>query len=131
MRTGNMWIYIESHRRIITGTGNANLVIFDGSTPTGREAFSGSAFYGKSEIGSRTRLIFINPGSNLPFMQGETIDSGPTRVIKADAAHPLLADVSLQGLQVRESTYRNLPLFGHSLVETEKGSLIWLGTESG
>ena len=112
------------------GTGNADLVIFDGSTPTGREAFSGSAFYGKSEIGSRTRLIFINPGSNLPFMQGEAIDSGPTRIIKADAAHPLLADVSLQGLQVRESTYRDLPLFGHPLVETEKGSLIWLGTEA-
>jgi hypothetical protein len=110
------------------GTGNTDVVIFDGSTRAGREAFSNF-----SGILPRTRLIFINPGSDLPFIQGEAssvkADNGPARVIKTDDAHPLLADVSLQGLQVRESTSRYLPLSGHSLVETEKGSLIWLGTE--
>ena len=110
------------------GTGNTDVVIFDGSTRAGREAFSNF-----SEVPSRTRLIFINPGSDLPFIQGETAsvetNGRPTRVIKTDDAHPLLADVSLQGLQVRESTSRYLPLSGHSLVETERGSLIWIGTE--
>ena len=38
--------------------------------------------------------------------------------------------VSLQGLQVSESMYRALPLWGHSLVETEKGALIWLGSKA-
>ncbi|MDE0424940.1 MAG: BatA and WFA domain-containing protein [Candidatus Poribacteria bacterium] len=109
------------------GTGDADIAVFDGSTPAGRETFSG-AF----EVTSRARLIFINPGSNLPFVQVSDASavkssSGSTRVIRADAAHPLMADVSLQGLQVRESVYRDLPIWGYSLVETEKGSLIWLG----
>ena len=112
------------------GTGNADITIFDGGTSTGREVFGSF-----SEVASKTHLIFINQGSNLPFMQGETFsvetDSGPARVVKADNAHPLMAGISLQGLQVRESTYRNLPLWGHSLVETEKGSLIWIGAEAG
>ena len=109
------------------GTGDADIAVFDGSTPAGRETFSG-AF----EVASRARLIFINPGSNLPFVQVSDASavkssSGSTRVIRADAAHPLMADVSLQGLQVRESVYRDLPIWGHSLVETEKGfaNLAW------
>ena len=104
------------------GTGNADIAIFDGGTSAGRQAFGNYA-----EVDSRTHLIFINPNGNLPFVQGEPSSGELTRIVKTDDAHPLMAGVSLQGLQVRESTYRNLPLWGHSLVETEKGSLIWLG----
>ena len=111
------------------GTGDADIAIFDGGTFSGREAFGNF-----SEIDAKTHLIFINPDDNLPFMQGEAssieTSNGPARVVKTDDAHPLMAGVSLQGLQVRESTYRNLPLWGHSLVETEKGALIWLGAEA-
>ena len=111
------------------GTGDADIAIFDGGTLSGREAFGNF-----SEIDTKTHLIFINPDDNLPFMPGEVssieTSNGPARVVKTDDAHPLMAGVSLQGLQVRESTYRNLPLWGHSLVETEKGSLIWLGAEA-
>ncbi|MDE0011909.1 MAG: BatA domain-containing protein [Candidatus Poribacteria bacterium] len=112
------------------GTGDADIAIFDGGTFTGREAFGNF-----SEIDTKTHLILVNPDDNLPFMQGEAssieTSNGPARVVKTDDAHPLMAGISLQGLQVRESTYRNLPLWGHSLVETEKGSLIWLGAEAG
>lgn len=116
------------------GTGDADIAVFDGSTLTGREGFGNF-----SEILPRTGMIFINPSSDLPFISARgkaekpnTPDlivkkSGPTRVIRTDAAHPLMADVSLQGLPVRESVYRDLPIWGHSLVETERGSLIWLG----
>ncbi len=109
------------------GTGDADIAVFDGSTPAGRETFGGTF-----EVASRARLIFINPGSNLPFVQvpdasAVKSSSGSARVIRVDTAHPLMADVSLQGLQVRESVYRDLPIWGHSLVETEQGSLIWLG----
>ena len=107
------------------GTGDADIAIFDGSTPAVREVISSF-----SDIVSGTQLIFINPGSNLSFIQGEVSISGLTRVIKTDEAYPLMADVSLQGLQVSESTYRDLPLWGHSLVETENGALIWIGTEA-
>ncbi len=110
------------------GSGDADIVVFDGSTPAGRETFGGV-----SEIAPRTPLIFVNPGGNLPFIQADAsavkTGVGPTRVIRVDTAHPLMADVSVQGLQVRESMYRDLPPWGHSLVETERGSLIWLGTE--
>lgn len=109
------------------GTRDADIAVFDGSTPAGRETFGGTF-----EVAARSRLIFINPGSNLPFIQVPDVSAvktgdGVTRVIRADTAHPLMADVSLQGLQVWESVYRDLPIWGHSLVETERGSLIWLG----
>ena len=108
------------------GSGDADITVFDGSTPTGREALRGIA-----EVAPRTRLMFINPGSNLPFIPTDAsivqTSGEPTRVIRADAAQPLMADVSLQGLRVRESTSRDLPIWGQALVETEKGALIWLG----
>ena len=45
------------------GTGDAHIAIFDGGTRAGREAFGGF-----SEVASGTHLVFINPGSNLPFI---------------------------------------------------------------
>ena len=111
------------------GTGDAHIAIFDGGTRPGREAFSGF-----SEVASGTHLIFINPGSNLPFgpeeARGVEEVAAPLHVIKTDKTHRLMAGVLIQGLQVLESTYRKLPLSGRSLIETEKGALIWLGQES-
>ena len=111
------------------GTGDAHIAIFDGGTRTGREAFSGF-----SEVASGTHLVFINPGSNLPFIPADAriVEevAAPMRVIKTDKTHPLMVGVLIQGLRVLESTYRKLPLSGRSLIETEKGALIWLGQES-
>ena len=111
------------------GTGDAHIAIFDGGTPAGREVFGNF-----SEVASGTHLVFINPGSNLPFIpedaRGVEEVTAPMRVIKTDKTHPLMVGVSIQGLQVIKSTYRKLPLSGHSLIETENGSLIWFGQES-
>ncbi len=111
------------------GTVDADLIIFDGSTPTGRDALSDF-----SEVDSETHLIFIAPGSNLPFILDDVsaveMVETPTRVIKEDEGHPLMVGVSLQGVLVKESWYRELPLWGDSLIETEKGSLIWSGQKS-
>ena len=111
------------------GTGDAHIAIFDGGTRTGREAFGGF-----SEVTSGTHLVFINPGSNLPFIpeDARVVEevAAPLRVIKTDRTHPLMVGVLIQGLQVLESTYRKLPLSGRSLIETEKGALIWFGQES-
>ena len=111
------------------GTGDAHIAIFDGGTRAGREAFSNF-----SEVASGTHLVFINPGSNLPFIpeDARVVEevTAPLRVIKTDKTHPLMIGVSIQGLQVIKSTYRKLPLSGHSLIETEKGALIWFGQES-
>ena len=111
------------------GTNDADIAIFDGGTPSGQEAFGGF-----SEVASGTHLIFFNPGRNLPFIAAESrtveTDMETGRVIKTDETHPLMASVSLQKLQVRGSTHRRLPLSSQSLVETEKGALIWLGSEA-
>lgn len=111
------------------GTGDAHIAIFDGGTRAGREAFGGF-----SEVGPGTHLVFINPGSNLPFIpeDARVVEevAAPMRVIETDKTHPLMVGVLIQGLQVLESTYRKLPISGRSLIETEKGALIWLGQES-
>lgn len=111
------------------GTVDADLIIFDGGTPTGRDALGDF-----SEVDSEPHLIFIAPGSNLPSMLDDVsaveMVNTPTRVIKEDEGHPLMAGISLQGVLVKESGYRELPLWGDSLVETEKGALIWIGQKS-
>ena len=111
------------------GTGDADVAIFDGSTLAGREAFGGF-----SETASGSQLVFIAPGTNLPYIQEDApiveTERIPVRVIKEDGNHPLMESVSLQGVQVSESMHRVLPLWGHALVETEKGALIWLGSRS-
>lgn len=111
------------------GTNDADIAIFDGGTPSGQAAFGGF-----SEVAFGTHLIFFNPGNNLPFIAAESraveTDMETGRVIKTNETHPLIADVSLRNLQVRGSTHRSLPLSGQPLVETEKGALIWLGSEA-
>ena len=117
------------------GTGDADVTIFEGDTLAGREAFGRSILYEASEIASGTALVFIAPGDNFPFIREDAsiveTERTPVRVIKEDVNHPLMENVSLQGLQVSESTHRVLPLWGHSLVETEKGALIWSGSRLG
>ena len=114
------------------GTGDADVAIFDGGTLAGRAAFGASTLYGRSETASGSQLVFIAPGDNLPYIQEDVsiveTETTPVRVIKEDGNHPLMESVSLQGLQISESMHRVLPLWGHALVETEKGALIWLGS---
>ena len=111
------------------GIADADVAIFDGGTFTGRQAFGNFA-----ETASGSHLVFIAPGNNLPYIQenaslAET-ERTPVRVIKEDGNHPLMENVSLRRLRVSESMHRALPLWGHSLVETEKGTLIWLGSRA-
>ena len=109
------------------GTGDADVAIFDGGTLAGREAFGSF-----SETASGSQLVFIAPGDNLPYIQEDVLiverETTPVRVIKEDGNHPLMESVSLQGLQISESMHRVLPLWGHALVETETGALIWIGS---
>lgn len=111
------------------GTVGADIAIFDGSTLAGREALGNF-----SEVNSGTHLILISPGSEPSFILDDVsaveMVETPTRVIKEDEGHPLMTGVSLQGMLVKESWHRELPLWGDALVETEKGALIWIGQKS-
>ena len=69
-------------------------------------------------------VIYLNP-----LGAAVETDTAAVRVISEDKTHPLMRGVSLIGLHVSEAAHRELPIWGRSLVETEKGSLIWVGTE--
>ena len=113
------------------GTGDADIAIFDGGTPAGREALARAA-----DAAPGTHLIFINPGDNLPFIgeaEGDAKEvATPVRIIKTAETHPLMTNVSLQKVRrVLKSMSRTLPLSGRSLVETEEGTLIWIAQADG
>ena len=76
-------------------------------------------------------VIFLNPVDGLPFMLTQK-NMQTVRIINQEA-HDVMRNVSLLGLQVKESLICELPEWGTPLVETPSGPLIWLGvpTESG
>ncbi len=97
------------------GSGDADVTLFDRFSP---------------ENVPTGNVIFLNPRETLPFGTDVETDTAAARVISEDKTHPLMQGVSLIGLQVSEASHRELPIWGRSLVETEKGSLIWAGTEA-
>ncbi len=97
------------------GSGDVDVTIFDRGSP---------------ENVPTGNIIFLNPREQLPFGAAVETDADVARVISEDKTHPLMQGVSLMGLQVRGAARRELPIWGHSLMETEKGSLIWVGTET-
>lgn len=72
--------------------------------------------------------IFLNPVEGLPFMPVQK-SVQPLSVINQNQTHPVMRNVSLLGLEVKESLMCELPIWGISLVETTRGPLIWLGTQ--
>ncbi len=105
------------------GTGDANVVIFDRGIPSEHDFLN---------LPGTASIILINLGEELPFMVEPVVEIVriPVSVIKEDRTHPIMQDVSIMGLQVKESVHRELPLWGNSLIESEKGALVWLGIEA-
>lgn len=105
-------------------SGDADVVIFNGALPLEHRLLNNS----------RTKnYIFIDWHSELSGLTDAPIQkvSSPVNVINENKTHPVMQDVSLVGMGVKESVNRKLPIWGESLLETDKGTLIWLGTESG
>ena len=105
------------------GTGDADIIIFDGGI---------SSEHNFLNVPSTENIIVINSRRELPFMAEPSFEiiTTPVSVIRENKTHPIVQDVSIMGLQVRESVRRELPLWGNSLIESEKGALVWLGTEA-
>jgi hypothetical protein len=96
------------------GLGESDIVIFDQFVP--ETLPEGSA-------------IFLNPLKGLPFMKVEK-NRQPTHVIDQNRTHPVMRDVSLIDLSVKESLNCQLPIWGIPLVETtQQTPLIWLGED--
>ena len=105
------------------GTGDADVIIFYGGIP---------AKHGLLNLSGTESIIVINSQTELPFMAEPSVENvtTPVSVIKENKTHSIMQDVSIMGLQVKESVYRELPLWANSLIESEKGALVWLGTET-
>jgi hypothetical protein len=105
------------------GTGDADVIIFDGGIASRQNFLNASG---------TESVIIINSEKELPFMTEPSVEmvTMPVSVIKEDKPHPIMQGVSIMGLEIKESVRRELPLWGNSLIESEKGALIWLGTEA-
>lgn len=107
------------------GSGDADVVVFDSALTLEHSLLNAST--------NTRNYIFIDWRSELPSLTDAPVemDSGIVNVIGENKTHPMMHDVSLIGMGVKESIIRKLPIWGDSLLESEKGTLIWLGTESG
>ncbi len=105
------------------GAGDAEVIIFDGGIALQQNFLN---------VPGTESIIVINSRRELPFVAESSVETvtTPISVIKENKTHSIMQDVSIMGLQVKESVFRALPIWADSLVQTEKGSLIWLGTEA-
>jgi len=106
------------------GTGDADVVIFDQRVQSEQ---------GFLTINSSQGAIYINWQDELPSISNTSVEAitTPVRVINENITHPVMHNVSLMNMQIRESVQRNIPIWSDSLLETEKGSVVWLGVDSG
>lgn len=104
-------------------SGDADVIIFDGALPLDNSLLNQS---------DTKNIIYLNWRSELPGMADAPVETFNeiVSVIGENQTHPIMQDVSLIGMGVKKSIFRKLPIWADSLLETEKGTLIWLGTES-
>lgn len=106
------------------GTGDADVVIFDKVVQSEQGILNTTPSQG---------AIYINWQDELPFISDSSVEliTTPVRIIKENITHPVMQNVSLMNMQMRESVQRNIPIWGDSLLDTEKGSVVWLGDDRG
>lgn len=105
------------------GSGDADVTIIDGDL-----LLTGHSMNTVDTQG----IVYINWHGDLPDVEDtpEIIET-PVSVIHVNRTHTIMQEVSLQGLHLKQSLRRDIPYWGESLVETEKGVLIWIGTTAG
>ena len=113
LATNPQVVYSQIRAEDYHGLANHDMVIFDRFVP--KLPLDGNA-------------IFLNPVTGLPFMPVE-LNVQPLSVIDQNQTHPVMRNVSLLGLEVKESLMCELPIWGIPLAETVKAPLIWLGTQ--
>jgi len=75
-------------------------------------------------------MLFVNPGLDLPF--GEPISrSDAPAVIDWDRTHPIMWFVELSNLKIRSNHNYKMPTWMKPLVESDTGTLVWLGEHDG
>ncbi len=105
------------------GSGDADVTIIDGDLLLTGHSVNTVDMQG---------IVYINWHGNLPDVENtpEIIETAVS-VMHVNRTHTIMQEVSLQELHIRRSLRRDMPYWGESLVETEKGALIWIGTTAG
>jgi len=70
--------------------------------------------------------IFVNPDGDLPFARLTSYNDDPA-IIDWDRSHPVMRFVDLSELRVDRSGNYDMPSWMKPLVESDKGTLAWLG----
>ena len=109
------------------GSGDADVTIIDGDI-----LLTGGTTRQWMNTVDTQGIIYINWQQELSDEEDtlEIIDT-PVSVICVNRTHPIMQEVLLEGLHLKRSLKRDIPYWGESLVETEQGALIWLGTTLG
>ena len=113
------------------GSGDADITIIDGDMLLTGGTTNLATRQWMNTIDTQG-IVYINWQQELPDEEDtlEIIDT-PVRVIGVNRTHPIMQEVLLEGLHLKRSLGRDMPHWGESLVETEQGALIWIGTTSG
>ena len=113
------------------GSGDADMTIIDGDMLlTGGTTNLATRQWMKTI--DTQGIVYINWQQELPDEE-DTLEiiNTPLSVIRVNRTHPIMQEVSLEGLHLKRSLRRSIPYWGESLVETEQGALIWIGTTLG
>ena len=105
---------------------------FHGSDDADVTIIDGDLLLTGHSVNTAQGFVYINWHGILPDVEDtpEIIET-PVSVMRVNRTHPIMQEVSLEGLHLRRSLKRDIPYWGESLVETEKGTLIWTGTTAG
>lgn len=103
------------------GISNTDLIIFDGNILIEDHLFQGM---------ETNNFIFINSES-LPLIEENEYEmvKTPVTITSENKTHPIMQDLSIVGLTIKESIKRELPLWGESLIESNQADLIWIGSK--
>ncbi len=109
------------------GSGDADVTIIDGDI-----LLTGGTTRQWMNTVDTQGIIYINWQQELSDEEDtlEIIDT-PVSVIGVNRTHPIMQEVLLEGWHLKRSLKRDMPYWGESLVETEQGALIWIGTTLG
>ena len=105
------------------GSSDADITIIDGDILSTSQNMNTADTQG---------IIYINWQRELSVEENTLeVIATPVNVMTVNRTHPIMQEVSLDGLHLKQSLKRDVPYWGESLVETEKGALIWIGTTAG
>lgn len=101
------------------GISNTDLIIFDENISIDDHQLQGM---------ETNNFIFIN-SENLSLIEVDDyeMDRTPVTITSENKTHPIMQQLSIVGLTIKESIKRELPLWGEHLIASDQTELVWIG----